>query len=67
MPLHDVKCLKCDHIQEAFWLPTQKPNIILCEKCKSKETEVLLGSPRIDMGGSLVEKQLERDASDGIF
>ena len=67
MPLHDVKCLKCDHIQEAFWLPNQKPKVILCEKCNYKKTKVLLGSPRIDMGGSLIEKRLERDASDGLF
>lgn len=67
MPLHDVKCLRCDHIQEAFWLPTDKPETILCDICDSSKTQVLLGSPRIDMGGRLVEKQLERDASDGVF
>jgi hypothetical protein len=26
-----------------------------------------MGLSRIDMGGRLVEKQLERDASDGVF
>jgi len=67
MPLHDVKCLKCDHIHEAFWLPSQKPQVVLCEKCQCEETEILLGAPRIDMGKRPIEKQLEKDASDGLF
>jgi hypothetical protein len=67
MPLHDVKCSRCDHIQEEFWLPTDKPDTILCNICHSPRTKVLLGLSRIDMGGRLVEKQLERDASDGVF
>ena len=26
MPLHDVKCLNCGHVQEIFYLPGDKPD-----------------------------------------
>ncbi len=64
MPLHDVKCLRCDHIQEAFWLPNQKPNKILCEQCGSDNTKIIIGKPNINVINNKYEKQLESEAAD---
>tara|TARA_Y100001951_G_C11191031_1_gene211531 strand:+ start:396 stop:599 length:204 start_codon:yes stop_codon:yes gene_type:complete len=67
MPLHDVKCSACGHIEEFFWLPTERPEQISCNKCGCERTDVLLGCPTINMGGRPVEKELERQAADGVF
>jgi predicted nucleic acid-binding Zn ribbon protein len=64
MPLHDVKCLKCDHINEVFWQPTEKPTKIKCELCGCADTSVLLGSPKIGFGGTKSEKNLEAQAAE---
>ncbi len=53
MPLHDVKCLRCDHIQEVFYLVNEKPKVMKCEKCKSEKTKYLIGKPAIKFGGDI--------------
>jgi len=62
MPLHDVKCSKCGHIQESFWLPTEKPEKISCNNCQS--TKVLPGRARISFGGVQAERELESEAAE---
>ena len=64
MPLHDVKCLKCGHIDEAFWQPTEKPQTLLCNNCDSLEYEVIPGRSRIGFGGSETERKLEQQAAE---
>ena len=64
MPLHDVKCLRCDHIQEVFYFVNEKPKVMKCEKCKSEKTKYLIGKPAIKFGGDIWEKQMEQEASD---
>ena len=62
MPLHDVKCLKCRHIEEIFYQPLQKPSNYKCNKCgKLQKFKPLLSSPIIKMAGERqVEKNLEK-------
>lgn len=68
MPLHDVKCPKCGHIREIFFQPTNRPNQVICPKCNiTSKFKPLLGTPIINMNDRPVERQLERDAGDGIF
>lgn len=64
MPLHDVKCSKCGHIQESFWLPTEKPEKISCNNCQSLRTKVLPGRARISFGGVQAERELESEAAE---
>ena len=64
MPLHDVKCLRCDHIQEVFYFVNKKPKVTECEKCGSEETRYLIGKPAIKFGGDIWEKQMEQEAAD---
>lgn len=67
MPLHDTKCSECGHIDEVFFQPANKPKSFNCSKCKSV-SKIMLGTPRINMGGSRPEEaRLERAASDGLF
>tara|TARA_Y100000004_G_C8909104_1_gene410090 strand:+ start:589 stop:792 length:204 start_codon:yes stop_codon:yes gene_type:complete len=63
MPLHDVKCSRCGHIFEEFWLPTERPISISCHKCESLRTKVLPGAPKIGFGGNETERNLENQAS----
>ena len=69
MPLHDVKCLKCRHIEEIFYQPSQKPSKYKCNKCeKVQKFKPLLSSPIIKMAGERpVERELEKSAADGLF
>lgn len=64
MPLHDVKCLKCGHIQEAFWQPTEKPSTIKCDKCYCVKTEVMPGKLIIGSEGYESESKLEKQADE---
>ena len=69
MPLHDVKCSKCGHIEEFFYQPGSRPDQITCSKCNLiQDFKPLLSSPRIVMAGERpIERQLEQDASNGVF
>jgi len=69
MPLHDVKCSKCDHIQEFFYQPGEKPSRYNCELCsKLQKFTPMISSPLIKIAGERpIEKQLEQSASDGLF
>jgi len=69
MPLHDVKCSECDHIQEFFYQPGGRPSKYSCELCnKLQKFAPMLGSPRIVMSGERpIEKELEKSAADGLF
>ena len=69
MPLHDVKCSKCGHIQELFFQPGNRPSTYSCDWCdRVQDFKPLLSSPRIVMAGERpVEAELEKSASDGLF
>tara|TARA_R100001082_G_scaffold2428_1_gene2152 strand:+ start:6251 stop:6460 length:210 start_codon:yes stop_codon:yes gene_type:complete len=69
MPLHDVKCSKCGHIQEFLYQPGSKPKTYICNHCdKIQDFKPLLSPPRIVMAGTRpIEKELEKDAADGVF
>ena len=64
MPLHDVKCLKCGHIQEVFFLPNEKPDEQICQRCNSNKTRYLISAASIKFGGDIWEKQIEQEAAD---
>ncbi len=66
MPLHDIKCTSCGHTEEIFFQPAHKPKYTRCSKCSSR-SEILPGKPLIDMKSRPIEKQLEKEASDGLF
>ena len=69
MPLHDVKCSKCGHIQESLYQPGFKPETYICNSCDEvQDFKPLLSSPRIVMAGERpIEKELEKSAADGLF
>ena len=69
MPLHDVKCSQCDHIQELFFQPSDRPNTYVCNNCDYvQKFKPLIGSTLIKMAGERPnESQLEKDASNGLF
>ncbi len=64
MPLHDVKCLRCGHIQEVFYLPNERPDEQKCNSCGSKQTRYLISPAAIKFGGNIWEKQIEQEAAD---
>ena len=64
MPLHDVKCLNCGHVQEIFYLPGDKPDEIRCNSCNSKNTKYVMSAPVINFGGDIWERQVEQEAAD---
>ena len=69
MPLHDVKCSKCGHIQEFFYQPGFRPSDYCCNNCdKIQDFKPLLSSPMIIMADARpIEKELEKSAADGSF
>ena len=69
MPLHDVKCSYCGHIEEIFYQPSDEPKDYICDQCgEFQNYKPLLGSPIIKMAGARpVEKELEKSAADGLF
>jgi predicted nucleic acid-binding Zn ribbon protein len=69
MPLHDVKCSYCGHIEEIFFQPGNRPNTVICENCDYlQKFKPMLSSPIIKMAGERpVEAALEQSASDGLF
>lgn len=70
MPLHDVKCSECGHVQEIFFQPADEPETYECAICEVNNPykySVLPGKPIIDMQERTIEKRLERDAGDGLF
>jgi predicted nucleic acid-binding Zn ribbon protein len=66
MPLHDIKCSKCGHIEEIFFQPSQKPSSFSCIRCNG-DSKIMLGTPRIDMQDRPIERRLEREAANGVF
>jgi hypothetical protein len=66
MPLHDTKCTSCGHTEEIFFQPAHRPKQIRCSQC-NRISKILPGKPLIDMQNRPIEKQLEREASDGLF
>ena len=66
MPLHDVKCSECGHIEEIFFLPADRPSSFSCIICAG-ESNIIPGSVIINMNNRPIEKQLERDAADGLI
>ena len=69
MPLHDVKCSQCGHIEEIFFQPADRPNTVICNYCdKIQRFKPMLSSPIIKMAGERpVEAELEKSAADGLF
>ena len=69
MPLHDVKCSRCGHVEEILYLPGDKPSTVVCNNCDHPQKfRALLSSPKIVMGGQRpVESEIEQAASDGLF
>ena len=69
MPLHDVKCSQCGHIEEIFFQPGNRPNTVVCDKCdKCQKFKPILSPPIIKMAGERpVEAALEQSAADGLF
>ena len=69
MPLHDVKCSQCGHIEEIFFQPGNRPDTVICNNCdKIQKFKPILSSPIIKMAGERpVEAALEQSAADGLF
>ena len=69
MPLHDVKCSQCDHIQELFYQPGERPTNYTCNYCdKTQDFKPMISASMIKMSGERpIETQLEQSASDGLF
>jgi predicted nucleic acid-binding Zn ribbon protein len=69
MPLHDVKCSYCGHIEEIFYQPGDRPDQYVCNHCdKIQRFKPMLSTPIIKMAGERpVETALEQSAADGLF
>jgi DNA-directed RNA polymerase subunit RPC12/RpoP len=69
MPLHDVKCSYCGHIEEILFQPGNRPNEYVCNYCdKIQRFKPMLSSSIIKIAGERpVEAALEQSASDGLF
>ena len=69
MPLHDVKCSYCGHIEEIFFQPGNRPSTVICENCDYlQKFKPMLSTPIIKMAGERpVETALEQSAADGLF
>jgi len=69
MPLHDVKCSECGHIEEILYQHPYRPYNYACDECKKVQRfRPLISSPRIVIGGTRqIEMELEKSAADGLF
>ena len=69
MPLHDVKCSYCGHIEEILFQPGNRPNEYVCNYCdKIQRFKPMLSSSIIRMAGERpVEEEVEKSAADGLF
>ena len=69
MPLHDVKCSYCGHIEEILFQPGNRPKEYVCNYCdKIQRFKPMLSSSIIKIAGERpVEAALEQSVSDGLF